>query len=267
MKNQIKIYLDNNHLINLLDSTNSTYAELAGILKKNSQIKILISGALLTEQANVAKATMLARANAAEMMTFSYLRNYETLIKMELANFLTGKAVKPETDNFFNVIKLPHPWLVSHKEKKLKFPDLLKILPERPLPEQNDWLYNILTGRDYDQRNINQLIMEYIRSKKTGVSESALKNLNEFSCAPLFFYLFSWLAKVKDTTKTLSRNDAFDSAHCTYIPYADYFVTDRGNAHCAKQAMKRYNMNVDMRCNSIILKDCVSLLTYLKKLN
>ncbi|HBD9289622.1 TPA: hypothetical protein RU316_001819 [Legionella pneumophila] len=263
MKNYKKIYLDNNHLINLLDGTDHHYKELFELISKN-EIKLLISDLLLIEQANVYKPTLSARAAQAEAINFSYLRSHKTLIKMEIANSLKGTGIKPETDNFFKVIKFPYKRLLSSKQKKLTFPELLKILPEKPLSPQNDPLYLFLNNRENQRKNLKQFILNYHLSNCSLINKKDLTKIDEFTCPSLFFYFSSWMCKVENSTKNLSRNDAFDSAHCAYVPYSDLFVTDRGNAHCIKQSIVKFNKSAQKACSTKILYKCSDLIQELR---
>lgn len=256
-----KIYLDTNHLIQLLDRQDRQYKQLAELLIHNKdKCKLLVSNFILIEQCNVYRDTLFKRAENAKDIVFSYIRSHKIIIQMELNHHFNGIEIIPETDNYFKVIKLPEPWHLSTKQKKLKFHQLLTVLPEKPLSPPNDLLYSLLNDRCTKRRSFKEFILEYHKNNKMIIAQSNLANVNEFTCPSLFFYFASWSYKDGDSTKVLSRNDAFDSAHCSYIPYADIFVTDRGNAHAGKQALKKFNSSNKKPVQTRIFSKCEELL-------
>lgn len=259
-----KIYLDNNHLIDLLDCQKLPYQRLAEVLKQNNdKFKIFISDMILLEQSNVFRKTLINRAENARDIAFSYLRSHKTIVQMELNHYFHSIEIVPETDNYFKVIKFPEPWHFSSKQKKWKFHQLLKVLPEKSLPPKNDSRYTIFNDKRAERLAIKDYILAFHKNNNLIIAQNNLTYINEFTCPSLFFYLASWCYKDENSTKVISRNDAFDSAHCAYIPYVDIFVTDSGNAHVAKQAVKKFNKYNQDSIQTKIFSKCEELLKLL----
>jgi hypothetical protein len=235
----MKLYLDTCHLIKLLDRVDPEYKELSKFICEN-KVDLLISDFILTELFQANNESLYKRSIEAKKYNFLFLKSNMYILQLEIESYKNKTPIEVITKNMLEVLPVPNPELFPDNKWQITFDEFLMNQPQVKLPEANHNLYNSINLRKTDLRfkdSWKNSLKNYLNS----LSLEEQRNIKPQHTPSYTFYIYSWCINHNDYKQQLTRNDLFDTRHCSYIPYADGFITDNGNASVAKSSLQKLN--------------------------